>query len=71
MDSKTDEDTARHAEFILETTAQYLRNSGLRHLSRDLTHVVQQNPIPALLCGLAVGFIVGRAGVSVRRHSHE
>lgn len=70
MDIATDNATTQRADLTLKSAGQYLRNGSLRHLPQELTGLVRQNPIPALLCGLAVGFFVGHAGASFRRHSH-
>ena len=45
----------------LEGTGRYLREEGISGLAEDLTDLVKRNPIPALLLGLGVGFLLARA----------
>jgi hypothetical protein len=45
----------------LEGTGRYLREEGISGLAEDLTGLVKRNPIPALLLGLGVGFLLARA----------
>jgi hypothetical protein len=45
----------------LEGTGRYLREEGISGLAEDLTELVKRNPIPALLLGLGVGFLLARA----------
>jgi len=52
--------TSRVADTI-ESTGRYLREEGMTGLAEDLTDMVRRNPIPALLLGLGVGFLLARA----------
>jgi ElaB/YqjD/DUF883 family membrane-anchored ribosome-binding protein len=45
----------------LESGGRYLREEGMTGLAEDLTNMIRRNPIPALLLGLGVGFLLGRA----------
>jgi ElaB/YqjD/DUF883 family membrane-anchored ribosome-binding protein len=45
----------------LESGGRYLREEGVSGLAEDLTDLIRRNPIPALLLGLGVGFLLGRA----------
>jgi hypothetical protein len=45
----------------LECSADYLKQQGLQGMFDDVTSVVRRNPIPALLLGIGVGFLVARA----------
>jgi len=45
----------------LESTGEYLESHGLSGIARDLTDMVRRNPIPALLIGIGVGFLIARA----------
>jgi len=45
----------------LEGGGRYLREEGLTGMAEDLTDMVRRNPIPALLLGLGVGFLLARA----------
>jgi len=44
----------------LEQGGQYLQNEGLSGMANDLTEMVKRNPIPALLVGVGVGFVLAR-----------
>jgi hypothetical protein len=44
----------------LERGGQYLQDQGLSGLSHDLTEMVKRNPIPALLFGIGLGFVLAR-----------
>jgi hypothetical protein len=45
----------------LESGGRYLREEGLRGMGRDLTDLVRRNPIPSLLIGVGIGFLLARA----------
>jgi hypothetical protein len=45
----------------LESGGRYLREEGMTGLAEDVTGLIRRNPIPALLLGLGVGFLLGRA----------
>jgi len=45
----------------LEGGGRYLREEGLSGMAEDLTDMIRRNPIPALLLGLGVGFLMARA----------
>jgi len=45
----------------LESGGRYLREEGMTGMAEDLTDMVRRNPIPALLLGLGLGFLLGRA----------
>jgi len=44
----------------MEESGHYLREDGLNKIATDLTNLVRRNPIPALLCGVAVGFVLAQ-----------
>lgn len=44
----------------LERGGQYLQEQGLSGLTNDLTEMVRRNPIPALLFGIGLGFVLAR-----------
>jgi len=44
----------------LEATGQYLEEEGLSGMSRDLTNMIRNNPIPALFVGIGLGFVLAR-----------
>ena len=45
----------------LDRTGQYLQEQGLSGMAEDFTNLVRRNPIPALLIGVAFGFLIARA----------
>lgn len=45
----------------LETGARYLQQEGLQGLADDLSRLIRRNPIPAMLVGIGVGFLLARA----------
>jgi uncharacterized membrane-anchored protein YhcB (DUF1043 family) len=52
---------AGYAASALDRTGDYLREQGLGGMANDFTNLVRRNPIPALLIGVAFGFLVARA----------
>ena len=44
----------------LERGGQYLQQEGLSGMADDLTSMIKRNPIPALLMGVGIGFILAR-----------
>jgi hypothetical protein len=45
----------------LENTGKYLEEEGLSGIASDVTNLIKRNPIPALLIGIGVGFLLARA----------
>jgi len=45
----------------LDSAGEYLESHGLSGIAEDLTNLVRRNPIPALLIGIGVGFLIARA----------
>jgi len=45
----------------LESGGRYLQEEGLSGLAQDATELVKRNPIPALLLGVGVGYLIARA----------
>jgi len=45
----------------LDSTGRYLKEEGLSGIADDMTNLVRRNPLPAMLCGVALGFILARA----------
>jgi ElaB/YqjD/DUF883 family membrane-anchored ribosome-binding protein len=52
--------TSKVAENI-DSAGHYLQEEGLSGMADDLTDLIRRNPIPALLIGVALGFLVARA----------
>jgi gas vesicle protein len=44
----------------LESGGRYLEEQGLSGVAEDLTNVIRRNPIPAVLIGVGVGFMLAR-----------
>jgi hypothetical protein len=45
----------------LESGGHYLKEEGLKGIAADLTNMIRRNPVPAMLVGIAAGFIIARA----------
>lgn len=52
---------AERAASSLESAGEYLEREGLSGVSRDLTEIIRRNPLPAVLLGVGVGYILARA----------
>jgi hypothetical protein len=44
----------------LERGGRYVETEGLRGMAEDLTNLIRRNPIPALLIGVGLGFLLAR-----------
>jgi len=44
----------------LETSGRYLEEEGLSGMGEDLTRLIRKNPIPAMLIGIGLGFLLAR-----------
>lgn len=44
----------------LDSAGEYLESHGLSGIGEDITNLVRRNPIPALLIGIGVGFLLAR-----------
>jgi hypothetical protein len=63
-------DKAPHGGFIggaasgvagaLDSSGRYLEEQGLSGMAEDLTNLIRRNPIPALLAGVGLGFLLAR-----------
>jgi hypothetical protein len=45
----------------LESSGRYLREEGMTGMAEDLTDLIRRNPIPAMLLGFGLGFLLARA----------
>jgi hypothetical protein len=45
----------------IESSGKYLQDHSLREMGSDLTSMIRNNPIPALLIAAGLGFLVARA----------
>lgn len=44
----------------LEESGRYLEQEGLSGMMDDVTNVVRRHPLPAVLVGIGIGFLIGR-----------
>jgi len=44
----------------LETSGKYLEDKNISGMAEDFTDLIRRNPIPALLIGVGVGFLLAR-----------
>jgi len=44
----------------LETGGRYLQKEGLTGMADDVTEMIRKNPIPAVLVGIGIGFLLGQ-----------
>jgi hypothetical protein len=44
-----------------EASRDYVKERGLSGMAEDVADVIRRNPLPALLVGLGVGFLIARA----------
>ena len=49
----------------LESSGRYLQEEGVKDVAEDVTNLIRRYPIPALLIGLAAGYLVAN-GTTVR-----
>ena len=45
----------------LESGGKYLEEHGMGDMVNDLTEIIRRNPIPAVLVGVGIGFVLARA----------
>jgi F0F1-type ATP synthase assembly protein I len=45
----------------LENAGKYLEEQGLSGVGEDLTNLIRRNPIPAMLIGVGIGYLLARA----------
>jgi uncharacterized protein YjbJ (UPF0337 family) len=61
---KAQEVAGAAATAVTDTVAgagSYLQDKGVQGLSGDLTGLIRRYPVPALLIGLGIGFVLGRS----------
>lgn len=44
----------------LRDSGKYLEEAGLSGIGEDLTELIRRNPVPAILVGIGIGFLMGR-----------
>jgi hypothetical protein len=45
----------------LDRGGRYLQQEGLQGIGEDLTNLIRRNPIPSVLIGIAVGYLIARS----------
>jgi hypothetical protein len=45
----------------IKDSGRYLEEAGLSGVAEDVTQLIRRNPVPAILIGIGVGFLIGRA----------
>jgi len=45
----------------LETGGRYLKEEGLSGMADDMARAIRRNPIPAVLIGIGIGFLLARS----------
>jgi len=45
----------------LESGGRYLQQEGFRGMADDMTNLIRRNPIPALLVGIGIGYLIARS----------
>jgi len=44
----------------LESGGRYLQQEGLNGMAADVTNLIRRNPIPAVLIGISLGFLLAK-----------
>ena len=47
----------------LESGGRYLQQEGLGGMAKDVTDLIRRNPVPAVLVGVGIGFLLARVTV--------
>jgi hypothetical protein len=50
----------------LESAGRYIEEEGLQGMADDVTNLIRRNPVPAVLIGVGIGFLIARAMTSSR-----
>jgi hypothetical protein len=50
----------------LDTTGRYLEEQGVSGMVNDLTNMIRNHPLPAILIGVGIGFMLARFTTSSR-----
>jgi len=50
----------------LETSGRYLEREGIQGMTQDLTNLIRRNPLPAILVGVGLGFLIARVTMPSR-----
>jgi type IV secretory pathway TrbL component len=44
----------------LDTAGRYIQEEGIAGMAEDVTEIIRRNPIPAMLAGIGLGFLLAR-----------
>jgi len=47
----------------LESSGHYIEDQGLQGMAEDVTELIRKNPIPAVLIGIGLGFVLARVTI--------
>lgn len=45
----------------MESTGHYLKEDGLHHMASDVSNMIRRNPIPAMVLGIGLGYLLAQA----------
>jgi len=54
-------DASQAVANTIKESGRYLEEAGLSGIADDVTALIRRNPVPAVLVGLGLGFLLGRA----------
>lgn len=57
---KAEDATGKVGE-ALESTGHYLKEDGLHHMASDMSNMIRRNPMPAMLLGIGLGYLLSQA----------
>ena len=55
------EDATSKVGATLESTGHYLKEDGLHHMASDMSNMIRRNPIPAMVLGIGLGYLLAQA----------
>lgn len=55
------EDATGKVGAALESTGHYLKEDGLHHMASDMSNMIRRNPMPAMLLGIGLGYLLSQA----------
>jgi len=54
-------DATRAVADTIQQGGRYIEQEGLSGMAEDVTELIRRNPLPAVLVGIGIGFLLGRA----------
>jgi hypothetical protein len=55
----------------LEGGGRYLQQQGLGGITKDIADLIRRNPVPALLVGVGIGFLLVKVAARGSGHDHQ